>query len=186
MKFFVTILTAIVLSFSSGCIEMMSTGDKKILTSSVDDLILRVDEFQDIFAEAAKVDLIDAKATRRTNEKIDEIQDVMVAVNEAIKESPTLIEGVIAANQVSVPVNPYAGVIDTVLKILAGTAVVGGAGVGVKISKDGKEKKEIKVNKALVERKLRATNRANEKLRMKHPELATEHYELVGRERTTS
>lgn len=184
MKFFIKILIVIILLLPvSGCYELIVTTNKDVMTTGMDALMLRVDEFQNVFKEAAAADLINAEETKKRNKRIDKIQEVIVAANEAIKEAPTLIEGVIAANQASAPVNPYAGVIDAVLKIIAGTAVVGGSAATVKIVRDGREKKELVGDVLAVESKYKATNRANEKLRMAHPEIAVEHYELVGKEK---
>ena len=96
---------------------------------------------------------------------------------EAIKDAPNIIEAAIGANQASAPVNPYAPIINAVLKIIAGTGVISTV-LGIKkVVAIGKENS---TNKA----KLKATNVANEFLRLAHPEIAKEHYELVGDKRT--
>ena len=169
----------------SGCYELIATADKDAITTGMSELMIRVDEFQEVFKEAAVADLINAKETKKRNNQIDEIQEIVVAANQAIKEAPTLIEGVIAANQTTAPVNPYAGVIDVVLKIIAGTGVLGIAGLGVKVVKDVKTRKELVGDKIIVENKYKATNRANEKLRIAHPEIAEEHWNLVGAEKSS-
>jgi len=187
MKIFIQILIVVVLMLPvSGCYELIATGDKATITTGINALMVRVDEFQNVFREAAAADLINVEETRKRNESIDEIQELVVASNEAIKESPTLIEGIIVANQASAPINPYAGVIDAVLKIIAGSAIVGGTAATAKIVKDGGVRKGLTKDLVVTKGKLKATNRANEKLRMKHPEIAEEHYELVGKERVIS
>lgn len=170
----------------SGCYELIATTNKDAITTGMEALMVRVDEFQNVFKEAAAADLIDAEETKKRNEQIDEIQEFVVVANEAIKESPTLIEAAIKTNQVTAPVNPYAGVIDAVLKIIAGTGVVGATGLGVKVIKDVKTRRELVKDKAVVENKYKATNRANEKIRMEHPEIAKAHYELVGKEKAAA
>lgn len=186
MKVLIEILiTVIVMLPVSGCYELIATNDKGIIVTGVEALMIKVDEFQNVFDEAAAADLTNAEETKKRNEQIDEMQEVMVAAKESIEEAPTLIEGVIVANQASVPVNPYAGIIDAVLKIIAGGTVIGGTAAGVRIVKDGRTKKGLVGEVATVGSKLKATNRANEKLRMKHPDIAEEHYELVGSERAS-
>lgn len=179
MRFLIAILAMIILLLpTTGCLEMITVEDKIKLTSSMDDLMTQVDGFQDVFAEAAAADVINAKETRKRNAKIDEIQDVMIAANEAIKEAPSLIEGVIAANQATAPVNPYAGVIDAVLKMVAAAGIVT-TGVSVnKIKTTTKEKKTV-------DAKYKAFKHATDEFRVKHPETAAEHYEMVGKERVS-
>lgn len=185
MRNFIKILAVIILMLlASGCYELIASGDKATITTSVSALMVSVDEFQNVFEEAAAANLMNAEETKKRNDQIDKIQEVVVAANTAIKESPTLIEGVIKANQASAPVNPYAGVIDAVLKIIAGTGVLGGTAAVVKIVKDGKARNGLTQDLVVVKDKYKATNRANEKLRIQHPEIAREHYELVGAERS--
>ena len=184
MKIFIAITIVVALMLPvSGCYELIASGDKAAITTGMDALMIRVDEFQNVFKEAAAADLIDVEETKKRNDQIDEIQEFVAIANVAIKESPTLIEAAIKTNQMTAQVNPYAGVIDAVLKIIAGSAVVGGTGAAVKIVKDGRARQGLIEDSIVTENKLKATNRANEKLRMAHPDIAKEHYELVGNER---
>lgn len=187
MKNFIGVLVVVTLLFlSSGCYELIATNDKDAITTGMSALMIRVDEFQNVFREASAADLINAEETRKRNEQIDEIQEVVIAANQAIIEAPNLIEGAIAANQVTAPVNPYAGLIDAVLKIIAGTGTAGVVGLGVKVVKDSSAKKKSDDDAAVVKSKYKAANRANEKLRIKHPEIAEEHYDLVAKERVVA
>lgn len=184
MKLLIRILVVIVLMLPiAGCFEVMTTENKNKLTAGVDGLITKVDEFQVVLTEVAKTDLLDAEETQKRNATIDEIQKAVVLANEAIKESPTLIEGVIKANQVTAPVNPYAGIIDAVLKIIVGAGVAGTAGMGIKAAKTAKEKKEVEDNNTYLGAKYSAFKKAADLFRIKHPEVAKDHYAIVGEER---
>lgn len=184
MKILIEILIIVIVMLPvSGCYELIATNDKGAIVTGVEALMIKVDEFQNVFDEAAAADLINAEETKKRNEQIDEMQEVVVAAKESIEKAPTLIEGAIVANQASAPVNPYAGVIDAVLKIIAGTGTAGVVGLGIKTIADGRTKRGLVGEVAAVGSKLKATNRANEKLRMKHPDIAQEHWDLVGSER---
>lgn len=167
---------------TSGCLEEL-IGGKDMLASNVDTLMVKVDELQVVYGEVAKTNIINVKETRKRNAAIDEIQEMIVSANEAIKESPTLIEGIIKANQVTAPLNPYAGVIDAVLKVIVGAGVVGTAGMGLKAAKTSKEKKKVENDRDNFDKKYSAFKRASDRFRLKHPESAEDHFKLVGEER---
>lgn len=181
MRSLIKTLTVVILMLSaSGCYELIATNDKITIVTGIEALMTRVDEFQDVFSEAAAADLINAEETKKRNDGIDEIQKFVVIANEAIKESPTLIEAAIKTNQASAPINPYAGLIDVVLKIIAGTGTVGVVGLGVKTLKDGKTKKELAKENDLVKRKYTAEKRGLERLRVENPGSFEKSYEYVG------
>ncbi len=179
IKWMILVLIMLLIS-TSGCYELIATNNKTTIITGIEALMTRVDEFQDVFSEAAAADLINVEETQKRNESIDKIQKFVVIANEAIKESPTLIEAAIKTNQASSPVNPYAGLIDVVLKIIAGTGTAGVIGLGVKTLKDNKTKKEFVKENDLVKRKYTAEKRGLERLRIENPGSFEKSYEYVG------
>lgn len=111
-----------------------------------------------------------------TKDKIEIVLGQVEKYNEAVKSSPNLGTALIRTNQVSAPVNPYAPVIDIVLKALFGGAVTGGIFGTGKLVKTIKEKKEIN-------NKYSAAKVGMDKFRNENPDKAAELYNDVGEAR---
>lgn len=89
------------LVFASGCVP--TTAQIQTLTNDIDKLMASVDDYQVEFAE-----------------EVDKVQEHIVVINEAVKEKADegVVEQLIAANQASAPINPYAPMIDVALNFL--------------------------------------------------------------------
>lgn len=170
--------------FSSGCEEMfLNRGDLNTVNSNIKLLSEQVDAGQVLMTEVAKVTGLSVEKTEAINEKIDEYQPILVEAANKVAEAPTLIEGMIEANKTSAPINPYAPLIDAVLKIVAGIGT-GGTIFGItKVVKTNKEKRGVEEDKELLNKKYKAAKRGSERLRIAHPELAGESFTMVGEER---
>ena len=162
------------LLFVSGCDLAMLQNDQLIQTSSTMSLISeKLDVVQQGMTQWAEATGENLDKIAELNSDIDKYQDVIMEAKEKFDEAPTVIEGAIAANQISAPINPYAPYIDLILKTLVGVFGVGGATATTLAVKRGKENREVK-------NKYDATNKANDILRLYHPEIAMEHYKLIG------
>ncbi len=91
-------------------------------------------------------------SSEETRDKVEIVLGQVETINEAVKDSPDLGTALINANQVSAPVNPYAPVIDIVLKALFGGAVTGGIFGTSKLVKTVREKNEIEKKNAGLEK----------------------------------
>ena len=179
-------LLSLVLMFVclTGCEEVfINRGDLTKVHETVGILSTQLDAGQTLMTEIAMVTGKNIEETEAINKKIDEYQPVLVDAADAIAKAPTLIEGAIEANKVSAPVNPYAPIIDAVLKIIVGITATGGTVAVAKTAKIGKENRELKEENIENRNKYKAAKRGAEVLRMRHPEVAAESYELVGEER---
>lgn len=162
----------------SGCdLAMLQKMDVLAISENVGLLTQTVDGFQNVMVEYGKVNEEKAEEIGKINEKIDGYQETLVSAKEVFDEAPSVIEGVIAANQMTASVNPYAGVIDAVLKVIAGAGVLSTGVVARKVVKVGKEKK-------VLDNKYKAGKRGLERLRIAHPDMYEESYGLIGEERT--
>jgi len=181
-----TILAVITLT---GCQETLfiNKGDLTEVKTGVGLLSDKVDAGQALWTEVAKVTGKNIEETAAINKKIDEYQPMITKAATQLAEAPTLIEGMIEANKTTAPLNPYAGIIDLLLKLLVPPSVVGTGLAVTKAMKNGREKVEaenaverIAIEKNIVDRKYSAEKKGLEALRMKSPELYEENYALVG------
>ena len=85
----------------------------------------------DINALNAAID----KKQEEVKTKFGEVQTTVAKINEAIQTSGSVLEAAQNVNKVTAPVNPYSGVIEQVLGIVAALTVGGGA-VAYKKNKD--------------------------------------------------
>ena len=76
-----------------------------------------------------------AKLEGDINALFGEVQTTVAKINEAIQTSGSVLEAAQNVNKVTAPVNPYSGVIENVLGIVAALTVGGGA-VAYKKNKD--------------------------------------------------
>ena len=152
----------IALLFVAGCLPA-SQQEVQTLTDMVNQIVPAVREAVSASSE-------------ETRDKVEIVLGQVDTMNEAVKDSPNLVAGLIKANQASAPINPYAPLIDIGLKLLLGGAVTsGGFGVG-KIIKTTKEKKEIN-------NKYSAAKIGMDKFRNENPDKAAELYADVGEAR---
>ena len=107
-KVLCNLMLSAVLLLSAGCIP--TTADIQVLNDDVNTLMERIDEQQEKFTKG-----------------VDKIQEQVVAVTSAMETAEGTIESLIAGNAASAPFNPYAGLIDAVLK---GALVLTTAGAG--------------------------------------------------------
>jgi hypothetical protein len=160
--------------FICGCEELfLNRGDLTTVNDNVVKMSEMVDGFQNVMTEYGKLNVERAEDIKKINNAIDVYQPIVKEAAEKIAEAPTIIEGAIETNKVTAPVNPYAGIINAVLLAVAGLGTAGTARGIVKVKKVVKEKDKE-------HSKRKATDLANEVLRLLHPEIATEHYNLVG------
>lgn len=163
----------IALLLVAGCIP--TTQQVQTATNRTDALMVVVDKMQESWDVLAEKGIVESKKVEKLSAELDKAQETLVAVNEAIKEKADegVFEQLIAANQASAPVNPYASMIDVVLKILAGTGILYGA---PKIVKTVKERNELA-------NKYSAAKIGMDKFRNENPDKAAELYNDVGEAR---
>lgn len=178
------VIAVLMMLCAVGCIP--TTAQVETATNRTDDLMVVVDKMQETLDVMAEKGIIDSEKVEKLSDEIDNAQETLVVVNEAIKEKADegVVEQLIAANQASAPVNPYAPMIDVVLKILAGTGVLGVTYGIPKVVKTIKEKNDLNLMAEELATKYKAMKRGNEKFRIDNPDKANELYKDVGAERS--
>lgn len=155
-------LIVVVFLLVAGCIPA-SQQEVQTLTNTVNQIVPLVRE-------------VVSTSSEETKDKIEVVLGQVEEYNEAVKSSPDLGTALIKTNQLSAPVNPYAPVIDIVLKMLFGGAITGG-GVGVtKLVKTIREKN-------VIENKYSAAKVGMDRFRNENPDKAVELYNDVGEAR---
>ena len=144
MKTMGVLVSVVLMLFTIGCVP--TTKDIEFLNNDIDVLMEKVDEYQTA-AESVK---------DKVFEEVDRIQDQVIIVNDAMKGQDGTIEKLIAGNEASALFNPYAPIIDVVLKGFLGLTTVGGAtGIGLGIRSANKAKAKRRDEKAGKEKALK-------------------------------
>lgn len=137
------VVAAILILGCAGCLEMTTPAAIETTTGKMDELMISVDAYQDIatklFDRMEKDELVDKATAEKIDElnaKVDELQPIIVDGVTAVLETEysgdklvDIVTGTLAVNTATAPVNPYAPLIDAILKIILAvtvpTAVVG-------------------------------------------------------------
>jgi len=177
----IMVVVVLCVLFSGGCDLAMLQKDDVVKTSNAIEVISqKLDVVQEGMTEWAKATGQNVEKITELNSDIDKYQDTLIDAKKAFDEAPTVIEGAIAANQASAPINPYAGMVDIILKTILGLTTTSTVVAGTVAVNRGKKNKNLNTEKDELTTKYKATNKANEILRVRHPDIAEEHYRLVG------
>lgn len=114
----IVILALGVLVSAGGCIP--TTAQIQTATNKTDTLMVVVDKLQETFDVLVEDGVIKSEKLEAISEEIDKAQIDIVVINEAVKEKADegFVEQLIATNQASAPINPYAPMIDAALNFL--------------------------------------------------------------------
>ena len=178
-----TLIVIVALMLCAGCIP--TAAQVEIATNKTDTLMVVVDKMQEAWDALEEKGIVDSEKVKTLSAELDNAQELLTDVNEAIKSKADegVVQQLIAANQASAPVNPYAPMIDVVLNILAGTGILGVTYGVPKIVKTVKEKNDLNFMAEELASKYKAMKRGNEKFRIDNPEKANELYNDVKEER---
>ena len=106
-----------------------------LLLTGCASLVPTVEEVNQLETDIAALNTAIDNRQEEVKTQFAEVQDTVAKVNAAIQAGGSVLEVAQNVNKVSAPVNPYSGVIESVLSIVAALTIGGGA-VAVKKNRD--------------------------------------------------